>query len=82
MFEGGKADLAKGLSPNFQISHAFTLGTPAAPPAYHFGAVYVSGKHLLHGLMDTTGTFQGKYHYQLTSSLTGKLQTHVQASEQ
>ena len=76
-FEGGKADLAKGLSPNFQVSHSFTLGTPMSPPSYHFGAAFVSGKHLLHGLVDTVGNFQGKYHFSATPSLTAKFQTHV-----
>lgn len=40
LFEGGKAELAKGLSPNFQISHSFNLGSSTMPPVYHFGAVY------------------------------------------
>lgn len=43
-FEGGKADLAKGISANFQVSHAFTLGSMMMPPTYHFGAIYVAGK--------------------------------------
>lgn len=43
-FEGGKADLAKGMSANFQVSHAFTLGTMMMPASYHFGAIYVAGK--------------------------------------
>lgn len=82
-FEGGKAELAKGLSPNFQVSHSFSLGSSSmaasqnAPSAYHFGAVFVSGKHLLHGLFDTLGTFQGKYHYSLTPNLVAKFQCHV-----
>jgi mitochondrial import receptor subunit TOM40 len=43
-FEGGKADMAKGLSGNFQVSHSFSLGSVVAPPSYHFGAIYVAGK--------------------------------------
>lgn len=43
-FEGGKADLAKGLSPSFQVSHAFTLGSSMLPPTYHFASIYLSGK--------------------------------------
>jgi len=46
IFEGGKADLAKGMSGNFQVSHAFTMGTAAQPATYHFGAIYVAGKVL------------------------------------
>lgn len=47
-FEGGKADLAKGLSANFQVTHAFTLtNSMVMPPTYHFGAIYVAGKVLM-----------------------------------
>jgi mitochondrial import receptor subunit TOM40 len=77
VFEGGKADLAKGLSPNFQVAHSFSLGTAGAPSLYHFGAVYVQGKHLLHGMLDSQGAFQGKYHYTLSDRLMCKFQAHV-----
>lgn len=81
-FDGGKAELAKGLSPNFQVSHSFTMATATQPATYHFGAVFVAGKHLLHGLFDTAGTFQGKYHYSFTSNLTAKLQAHIAKQQQ
>ena len=77
-FEGGKADLAKGLSPNFQVAHSFSIGSGMVPSLYHFGAVYVSGKHLLHGMMDSQGAFQGKYVYSvLKDVLQAKFQSHV-----
>ena len=50
-FEGGKADLMKGLSinPAFQVTHSFALGGQSSGPmgavnagTYNFGAVYVS----------------------------------------
>lgn len=44
IFEGGKADLAKGLSANFQVAHSFTLGSMMQPSSYHFASVYASGK--------------------------------------
>ena len=44
VFEGGKADLAKGLSSNFQVAHSFTLGTGMQPSSYHFASIYASGK--------------------------------------
>lgn len=44
IFEGGKADLAKGLSANFQVAHSFTLGSAMQPSSYHFASVYASGK--------------------------------------
>ena len=43
-FEGGQGDLAKGLSPSFQVSHAFTLRSPMLPPTYHFASILSSGK--------------------------------------
>lgn len=44
IFEGGKADLAKGLSSNFQVAHSFTLGSAMQPSSYHFASVFASGK--------------------------------------
>ena len=77
LFDGAKADLAKGLSANFQVSHSFTLGSMVMPPSYHFGGIFVSGPHLLHGLVDTNGIFQSKYHYNFTKNLTLKLQSQL-----
>lgn len=77
LFDGGKADLAKGLSANFQVSHSFTLGSMMMPPTYQFGGIFVAGKHLLHGMMDTNGIFQGKYHYSLSERTTAKLQAQL-----
>lgn len=77
LFDGAKADLAKGLSANFQVSHSFSLGSMMMPPAYHFGGIFVTGKHLLHGMVDTNGVFQGKYHYTVTERATLKGQAQV-----
>lgn len=41
LFEGGKLDLAKILSNQFQISHSMSLAAGGAPSTYHFGAVFV-----------------------------------------
>lgn len=77
LFDGGKAELAKGLSANFQVSHSFAVGSMMAPPSYHFGAIFVAGRHLMHGLVDTNGVFQGKYHYSATDRLTCKVQAQL-----
>lgn len=78
LFEGGKADLAKGLSPNFQVAHSFSIGTGMFPSLYHFGAVYLNGKHLLHGMLDSQGSFQGKYVYSFIKDVFQlKFQSHV-----
>jgi mitochondrial import receptor subunit TOM40 len=78
-FEGGKADLSKTLSPNFQVAHSFSLGAGGGmqPSLYHFGSVFVSGKHLLHGMIDSMGMFQGKYNYSITKDLALKITSHV-----
>lgn len=77
MFDGAKADLAKGLSANFQVSHAFSMGSMMMPPSYNFGGIFVMGKHLLHGMVDTNGVFQGKYHLNLTEHLTNRIQAQI-----
>lgn len=77
LFDGAKADLSKGLSPNFQVSHSYTLGSMMIPPSYHFGAIYVNGQHLLHGMLDTNRVFQGKYHYTVSPKLTTKIQVQI-----
>lgn len=67
LFDGAKADIAKGLSPNFQVSHSFNLGSIAAPQSYSFGSIFVAGSHLMHALVDCAGTVQGKYMWSSTS---------------
>lgn len=46
MFDGARADLTKAFSinPIFQVTHAFSLGSQSAPPAYNFGAVVGDSK--------------------------------------
>lgn len=52
LFEGGKADLAKGLSSNFQVAHSFTLGTGMQPSSYNFASIFASGKVKLNNCMN------------------------------
>jgi mitochondrial import receptor subunit TOM40 len=44
LFDGGKFDLNKQLSPVFQVSHSFSTGSQIAPSAYNFSAVYAGQK--------------------------------------
>ena len=46
LFEGGKLDLGKMLSNNFQLSHSFNLGSSQVAPSYHLGTVFVGTKVL------------------------------------
>ena len=48
LFEGGKLDLGKMLSNNFQLSHSFNLGSSQVAPSYHLGSVFVGTKVLGH----------------------------------
>lgn len=48
-----------------------------APSLYHFGSVFLSGKHLLHGMLDSQGSFQGKYNYAASKDLSFKLSSQV-----
>lgn len=47
LFEGGKLDLGKILSNQFQVSHSFNLAAGTLPSTYHFGTVFV-GKSVAH----------------------------------
>ena len=43
-FDGARADLTKGLSmsPAFQVTHSFALGSQTAPSSYNLGAVFAT----------------------------------------
>jgi mitochondrial import receptor subunit TOM40 len=43
-FDGGRADLTKTLSmtPAFQVTHSFALGSQTVPPSYNFGAIFAT----------------------------------------
>lgn len=78
-FDGGKAELAKGLSPNFQVSHSFTFGGGSAsqPSAYHFGALYATEQLLLHGMLGTDGVLHGKAHWIPNKQLSFRAQHQI-----
>lgn len=76
-FEGGKADLSKGLSPNFQISHSFFMGSATLPASYHFGALYATERCLMHGMISGDGTMQGKFHVNASKNLVFKVQQQL-----
>lgn len=54
MFDGARADLTKALSinPIFQVTHAFSMGSQAAPSSYNFGAVFGDSKNFLQAGLD------------------------------
>ncbi len=54
MFDGARADLTKAISinPIFQVTHAFSMGSQAAPSSYNFGAVYGDNKNFFQAGLD------------------------------
>ncbi|KAH9934705.1 eukaryotic porin-domain-containing protein [Fomitopsis serialis] len=61
-FDGARADLSKSLSvsPIFQVTHSFALGSQTAAPSYNFGAVFANNNVFLQGSVDHEGNVSGR----------------------
>ncbi|KGG49946.1 hypothetical protein DI09_9p290 [Mitosporidium daphniae] len=70
LFEGGKLDLGKILSNQFQVSHSFNLAAGTLPSTYHFGTVFV-GKSVAHF------NLIGKVQLSMSQNLTAKCQCQI-----
>ncbi|KAJ2158512.1 translocase of outer mitochondrial membrane [Coemansia sp. RSA 552] len=79
--DGGRADLAKILSPNFQVMHTFQMGLPGQPSAFEFAGVYADERTLMHGKMDTDFNLQARLNYAVTPQLALKAQAQLMESE-
>lgn len=79
LFDGAKTELAKGLSPNFQVSHSIQMGSAMQPSSYSFGAIFVQGHQLMHALLDPSGNLQGKY---MWSNVSLTAPRHASAAEE
>ncbi|RIB06542.1 eukaryotic porin/Tom40 [Gigaspora rosea] len=77
LFDGGRADLTRVLSPNLQVTHSFTMGSALAPPMYNFGAAYIGTKSFLHGTIDTDGTLSARMNYVWNAKNVTKIQAHI-----
>ncbi|KAJ7685198.1 eukaryotic porin-domain-containing protein [Mycena polygramma] len=79
IFDGARADLTKALSmsPLFQVTHSFALGSQTAPPSYNFGAVFGSTKVFMQGGVDHDGNMSGRFNYGWTGSTITKLQAQL-----
>ncbi|CAG8517883.1 12558_t:CDS:2 [Ambispora gerdemannii] len=77
LFDGGRADLTKVLSQNFQVSHTFSLGSTLTPPSYNFGAAFVGTKTFLHGTLDTDGNLSARFNYAWNPKNVSKVQTQL-----
>lgn len=80
-FDGGRADLAKVLSPNFQVMHTFQLGLPGQVSAFEFTGVYADEHTLMHGKMDTEFNLQARFHHGVSKNLQIKAQAQAMANE-
>ncbi|KAJ2822583.1 translocase of outer mitochondrial membrane [Coemansia erecta] len=81
MFDGGRADLAKILSPNFQVMHTFQLGLPGQPSAFEFAGVYADENTLMHGKMDTDFNLQARLNHTLSKQVQIKSQAQMMKSD-
>ncbi|KAJ2389703.1 translocase of outer mitochondrial membrane, partial [Coemansia sp. RSA 2559] len=82
MIEGGQADLAKILSPNFQAMHTYKLGLPGQPSLFEFAGVYADEDTLMHAKMDTDLNLQGRANYSLTKKLQLKGQAQLMTTNE
>lgn len=77
-FSGLRADLSKpfSMSPAFQISHSFAIGSPVMP-AYGFAAFYATDTTLLQGNIDNDLSLSGRLHYGWTKKSTTKANIQI-----
>ncbi|KAI0831516.1 eukaryotic porin-domain-containing protein [Trametes gibbosa] len=78
-FDGARADLSKSLSmsPMFQVTHSFHLGSQTTPPTYHFGAVFANDKLFLHGNVDNDGNVSGRFNQGWSANNVSKVQAQL-----
>lgn len=77
-FSGLRADLSKpfSMSPAFQISHSFSIGSPVMP-AYGFAAFYATDTTLLQGNIDNDLSLSGRFHYAWSKNFTSKANVQI-----
>ncbi|KAI9808681.1 MAG: hypothetical protein M1825_003833 [Sarcosagium campestre] len=82
MFTGMRADLTKAfsVSPLFQLSHAFAMGSQNLP-LYTFAALFGTPKVLLQGSIDNDGSLNARANYRWNSSFVTKTQTSIAPGE-
>ncbi|CZR58977.1 probable mitochondrial import receptor MOM38 [Phialocephala subalpina] len=77
-FSGLRADLTKAfsISPLFQVSHAFSMGSQGLPP-YTFAALFGTNKIFMQGNVDNEGQLSTRFNYRWTPSLVTKTQIQI-----
>ncbi|KAH8597995.1 eukaryotic porin/Tom40 [Bisporella sp. PMI_857] len=82
-FSGLRADLTKAFSitPLFQVSHAFSIGSQGLPP-YAFGALFGTSKIFMQGNLDNDGQLSSRFNYRWTPSFVTKTQIQIAPGNQ
>ncbi|KAH8683314.1 eukaryotic porin/Tom40 [Tricladium varicosporioides] len=82
-FSGLRADLTKAfsISPLFQVSHAFSMGSQGLPP-YTFAALFGTNKIFMQGNVDNEGQLATRFNYRWTPSLVTKTQVQIAPGNQ
>lgn len=80
-FTGLRADLTKAfsISPLFQVSHAFSIGSQGLPP-YTFAALFGTNKIFMQGNVDNDGQLSTRFNYRWNPSLVTKTQIQIAPS--
>ncbi|KAK7054876.1 translocase of outer mitochondrial membrane [Paramarasmius palmivorus] len=78
-FDGGRADITKSMSmsPLFQVTHSFALGSQNAPSSYNFGAIFANEKLFLQGGVDHDGNVNARMNHGWTSNFVSKMQAQI-----
>ncbi|MCJ1312785.1 translocase of outer mitochondrial membrane [Agyrium rufum] len=78
MFTGLRADITKmlSMSPIFQVSHAFAMGSQALPP-YTFAVLYGTPRIFLQGNIDNDLQLSARSNLRWTDSLVTKTNTQI-----
>ncbi|KAG0238898.1 translocase of outer mitochondrial membrane [Actinomortierella wolfii] len=74
VFDGGRCDITKVLTPNFQATHSFAMGSATAPPSYNFGTAFIGQQSFLSGNLDTDGNVQARVNYAWNNNNVSKVQ--------
>ncbi|RKF83189.1 Mitochondrial import receptor subunit tom40 [Golovinomyces cichoracearum] len=82
-FSGLRADITKAfsVSPLFQVSHSFAMGSQALPP-YTFAALFGTEKIFMQGNIDNDGNLSTRFNFRPISGLISKSQIQIAPGSQ
>eukprot|EP00160_Parvularia_atlantis_P018052 Unigene6480_Nuclearia_a/m.19950 Unigene6480_Nuclearia_a/g.19950 ORF Unigene6480_Nuclearia_a/g.19950 Unigene6480_Nuclearia_a/m.19950 type:complete len:301 (-) Unigene6480_Nuclearia_a:27-929(-) len=80
LFDGAKFDLSKMLSPTFQVTHRFVLGSSTQPQNFNYGAFVASNRGFIMGETDANFNLNGRFSSMVTEHLTCKGITQMNAN--